>query len=154
MSKKTDAIYKCFHNLEDLQSRLDNYSQSFNKICDDESAIRELDDIKFNFQQELKTLRFWFDSLYKYNGKSTSIMKKNASAENGKKGGRPPKEISIKKRRIIQLEEEIIPDIEHKIVMADSNEELANLENQKTEYENELSVCKDCVNKWIISKNS
>ena len=49
--------------------------------------------------------------LYSYNGKSTSRAKVQASKENGKKGGRPPKEITNLKERKTELEESVLPDL-------------------------------------------
>ena len=132
MSKRTKAIYECLENLDKLRKRIEfchknaeDFLSKINqqntdkpeKLENSKVFIHELNDIEFQFNQELKTLRFWFDSLYRYNGKSTSLSKKTASAKNGQKGGRPPKEISIMKKRISTLEDEIIPELNHKIVM-------------------------------------
>ena len=146
MSKKTSAIYKCLDNLEELRKRMISCQNG-------ENTSNELNDIDFHVQQELKTLRFWFDSLYKYNGRSTSLSKKNASIRNGMKGGRPPKEISITKKRIDLLKSEIIPDLDHKIVMADSNEELEELQKKRHEASEELETCENKVHLWIQNKN-
>ena len=156
MSKRTSAIYKSLENLEALKKRI-------TELCDEgeinnmtetySNVFHELKDINFLFSQELKTLKFWFDSLYHYNGKSTSISKKTASAKNGLKGGRPPKEISLMKKKVISLENEIIPEIKHKIVMSDSNEELACLEKLLKENNRELDDCKNKIQQWVLSKN-
>lgn len=90
MSKKTQEIYQSINNLNNLQKELADY----NKNLQD----RKLEDMGFKMEQELKKLKFWIDSLYSFNGKSTSLAKKNASKENGKKGGRPPKAISEAKK--------------------------------------------------------
>ena len=117
MSKKTDAIYDTLRKLDEYQNSLSNYVTT----CSNEDE-RVLSDIEFGLKQELRTLRFWIDSLYKYNGKSTSILKKSASKENGKKGGRPPKDITLARRRISEIENELLPQLEKDMMMADSNE--------------------------------
>ena len=64
MSKKTSAIYKCIDNLEELRKRFicccKNDEDSLNEdsvSVTGESKIQELDDIDFQIQQELKTLK-------------------------------------------------------------------------------------------------
>ena len=83
MSKKTETIYKTIENLQLLQKNLAEYNKA--------SDVRELNDIEFNMGQELKKLKFLIESLYSYNGRSTSYAKRQASKANGKKGGRPKK---------------------------------------------------------------
>lgn len=155
MSKKTIAIYNGLDKLDCLQTKLEAFGNTvfFTNDENDADKYKELSNIAFELKQETNTLRFWIDSLYKYNGKSTSISKRNASANNGKKGGRPPKEISQMKKRIIELENEIIPDLDHKIVMADSNEELEELQKKRHEASEELETCENKVHLWIQNKN-
>ena len=50
MSSKTENIYKAIDNLDQLQQRILNY---YNQNPD-----RELDNIQFEMQQNLKNLRF------------------------------------------------------------------------------------------------
>lgn len=144
MSKKTDSIYKSIEELEGLQKALEELKSSDLP----EEKLKELDNISFGLAQELKTLRFWIDSLYKYNGKSTSQLKKTASAKNGLKGGRPPKEITQLRRRIVEIETEMLPALEHQIVMADSNEELANLKNQREMAFTEIVEARSRIREW------
>ncbi|MCR4741665.1 MAG: hypothetical protein K5866_02170 [Treponema sp.] len=106
MSKKTQNIYDGIKRLFELQSKLNHLSQELDS--------KELDDLSFSMSQELKNLDFWVKSLYMYNGKSTSKAKQSSSRENGKKGGRPPKEISQLKKRREEIQNEIIPDLENK----------------------------------------
>ena len=154
MSKKTIAIYNGLDKLDCLQTKLEAFGNTvfFTNDENDADKYKELSNIAFELKQETNTLRFWIDSLYKYNGKSTSISKRNASANNGKKGGRPPKEISQMKKRIIELENEIIPDLDHKIVMADSNEELENLKNDREKANDELFACHKKIIQWNLNK--
>lgn len=130
MSKRTNAIYKSLENLEIIQKAMDD------------------GELSFRMSQELKNLKFWIDSLYRYNGKSTSIIKKTASAENGKKGGRPPKEISQAKMILNLLENTKIPELDHKIVMADSNEELNDLKLQREKAFDQIQECRNKIKKW------
>ena len=129
MSKKTQNIYKAIENLENLKNRL--------SACASEDSVKEIEDIEFQMGQELKNLKFWIDSLYSYNGKSTSLAKKAASKENGKKGGRPPKAVTEAKRKIVALEAQI-PEIEHRLEMTDSVEERKVLEEELQQKKNEL----------------
>lgn len=142
MSKRTDAIYNSLNKLDDIQKSLLANKDNF----------QETDNLIFSMGQELKNMRFWIDSLYRYNGKSTSAIKKNTSAENGKKGGRPPKEISEARKNIKILENEEIPDLDHKIIMADSNEELNSLKNQREEAFDKLQQCRLKIKKWEENK--
>jgi len=129
MSKKTQNIYKAIENLENLKNRL--------SACASEDSVKEIEEIEFQMGQELKNLKFWIDSLYSYNGKSTSLAKKAASKENGKKGGRPPKAVTEAKRKIVTLEAQI-PEIEHRLDMTDSVEERKVLEEELQQKKNEL----------------
>ena len=162
MSKKTDAIYECLQKLDNYQNELE---QIKDRITDKDMAQSQplnnpqfpensLDDINFGIKQELKTLRFWIESLYKYNGKSRSISKKNASVANGKKGGRPPKEISDAKLRINQIENEIIPAAKRNIVMADSNEDLEKYQLELEKATEEMENCRKKIEKWQKDKIS
>lgn len=120
MSRKTENIYKAIEKLEILKNQLELYNETAGGAGDsaDADAVavdnKALQDIEFQMGQELKSLRFWIDSLYRYNGKSTSNAKKNSSRENGKKGGRPPKVVTDLKKRRAELEDNIIPDLESK----------------------------------------
>lgn len=130
MSKKTDEIFKTLESLKSIQSEISEYNKSAN--------IRELEDIEFNMGQELKKLKFLFESLYSYNGKSTSYAKRQASKENGKKGGRPPKEITEGKKRLSTIDN-LIPELQHNIDLSDDPAELAKLENEIAALESEKS---------------
>lgn len=133
MSKKTQAIYNLIDDLSDINLQLQKIAQS-------SPSQRELEDIGFKIEQDLKTLRFWFDSIYAYNGKSTSVAKKNSSRENGKKGGRPPKKITLLKRRKTELSDSVIPELEHKIKFSDDNATLENLKNELNVAQTELNT--------------
>lgn len=128
MSRKTENIYQSLDKLKELEERLSDLNKTIKS--------RELDDLDFELSQEIKNLRFWIDSLYLYNGKSTSNAKKTASRENGKKGGRPPKQITQMKRRRLEIEE-LIPELEHKIKFAENLEEENKLKKQIEELKKE-----------------
>jgi len=149
MSKKTDNIYKSIENISQLSKRISD----FNKILLEKGFAeqqakdptingRELENICFELNQEVKNLNFWFSSLYSYNGKSTSYAKKSASRENGKKGGRPPKEVSLLKKRIAELNEVVIPDLQHKIKFTNDAEEEASLREELRQVQKELRQAK------------
>ena len=146
MSKRTNAINECLEKLDKYQMDLGNYI--FKSGNDD----RELSDIEFGLKQELRTLRFWIDSLYKYNGKSTSILKKSASKENGKKGGRPPKDVTEARRRALELENTIIPDLEKEMMNSDSNEQIRQNEQDISKAKTELDECKNKIDEYKRSK--
>lgn len=135
MSKKTENINQ---SIEKIKEYADIISQLKNKYLFQDELSKELDDISFGINQEIEKLRFWFNSLYVYNGKSTSNAKKTASRENGKKGGRPLKEVTLKKRRILELENEIIPKLEHDLKFTDDIEEEKNIRNQLEKAESEI----------------
>ena len=141
MSKKTENIYRAIENISQLSQKLDEYNK---KLTEQGMQNRELEDICFGLNQEVKNLTFWFSSLYSYNGKSTSYAKKTASRENGKKGGRPPKEVTLRKRRIAELTETIIPDLQHKIKFTDDIDEEAKLKKELRRVKAELKQLGHC----------
>lgn len=134
MSKKVENIYKTIENLQALQNSLAEYNKP--------AGIRELSDIEFNMGQELKKLKMLIESLYSNNGRSNSYAKKQASKENGKKGGRPPKEISQGKKRLAELEE-LIPEQQHKLDFSDDSAEYSKIEKYIEGLQKEKSVLED-----------
>ena len=141
MSKKTDNIYKSIETISQLSQKLDEFNKG---LAVQGMQNRELEDICFGLNQEVKNLTFWFSSLYSYNGKSTSYAKKTASRENGKKGGRPPKEVTLRRRRIAELTETIIPDLQHKIKFTDDVDEEAQLKKELRRVKAELKKLGSC----------
>lgn len=135
MSRKTDNINQ---SIEKIQK----YSEALNQLKEgnvfQEEVSKELYDISFGINQEIEKIKFLFNSLYIYNGKSTSNAKKAASRENGKKGGRPLKEVTLKKRRISELENEIIPKLQHDLKFTDDIDEEKELKNQLEKAELEI----------------
>lgn len=98
-------------------------------------SLEELDllcDVAETLEKASYDALSWNKLLYSNRGKS-SFKKKISSAENGKKGGRPPKEISDAKRRVEYLEN---------LDFSERTEEL------KKEH-NELVVK---INNWKLSK--
>lgn len=130
MSRKTENIYASLKKMDELEQRLEALNQSENN--------RVLDDIDFELKQEIKNLKFWIDSLYFYNGKSTSNAKKTASRENGKKGGRPPKRISDLKKRRAEIDS-LLPQLEHQLNYAETSKEEADIKNQIETLKSELT---------------
>lgn len=125
MSKKTQEIRSIFQELGSLQKRIENLKSQAPEL--EEKNSREIDEISFNLAQNLTKLEFWFNSLYAYNGKSKSVAKKLSSRQNGKKGGRPPKKITLLRQRKIELEEKILPSLEHELKFTDSSLRLEQL---------------------------
>lgn len=125
MSKKTQEIRSTFQELGSLQKRIENLKSQAPEL--EEKNSREIDEISFNLAQNLTKLEFWFNSLYAYNGKSKSVAKKLSSRQNGKKGGRPPKKITLLRQRKTELEEKILPSLEHELKFTDSSLRLEQL---------------------------
>lgn len=125
MSKKTQEIRSLFQELGSLQKRIENLKSQAPEL--EEKNSREIDEISFNLAQNLTKLEFWFNSLYAYNGKSKSVAKKLSSRQNGKKGGRPPKKITLLRQRKTELEEKILPSLEHELKFTDSSLRLEQL---------------------------
>lgn len=138
MSKKTDAIYKAISNLEELNEKFADINKSLDN--------RDLENIQYEQFQQLKELKFWVESLYSFNGKSTSNAKRNASKENGKKGGRPPKIISQMRIKAKELEL-VIQELEHHIRLSDENNEIrqyqSDLDTARNELEEVMKVLKN-----------
>ena len=125
MSKKTQEIRSIFQELGSLQKRIENLKSQAPEL--EEKNSREIDEISFNLAQNLTKLEFWFNSLYAYNGKSKSVAKKLSSRQTGKKGGRPPKKITLLRQRKTELEEKILPSLEHELKFTDSSLRLEQL---------------------------
>ena len=125
MSKKTQEIRSIFQELGSLQKRIENLKSQAPEL--EEKNSREIDEISFKLSQNLTKLEFWFNSLYAYNGKSKSVAKKLSSRQNGKKGGRPPKKITLLRQRKTELEEKILPSLEHELKFTDSSLRLEQL---------------------------
>ena len=140
MSKKTDNIYKSIETISQLSQKLDEYNKG---LAAQGEPNRELENLCFGLNHEVKNLTFWFSSLYSYNGKSTSYAKKSASRENGKKGGRPPKEVTLRKRRIAELTENVIPDLQHRLKFTNDAEEEAQLKKELRRAKAELKKVKE-----------
>ncbi|MCQ2592458.1 MAG: hypothetical protein MJ188_06695 [Treponema sp.] len=144
MSKKTENIYKALENLSLIDKRLEDCKSQFDS--------RELNDIEYELKQEIKNLNFWIESLYSYNGKSKSYAKKNASRENGKKGGRPPKVITDLRKRNRELEESI-PQMKRKRDFSNDVAEVSLLDEQIESAEMELAKNKNQLELWEKDKN-
>ena len=146
MSRKTDAIRKSLDELNSLQEELVSLAE--------EQRSRQLEDISFKLSMQLKSLSFWIDSLYAQNGQSRSRSKIEASRENGKKGGRPPKEITQAKLRIAELDEIILPDLESRRRLADELFEQADLTVEERKAEDELASLKAKIAEWEARKKN
>ena len=160
MSKKTEQIYKAIATLEDLQNQISiinqlEKSKEDSELTEAERAekIQHLENIEFEMGQSLKSLRFWIGSLYSYNGKSTSRAKIAASQENGKKGGRPPKEITNLKKRKTELEEIVLPELRREKSVTTDLERESQIETEIALYENELDIIEERLEKWYSEKN-
>jgi len=129
MSKKTESIYKAISSLEELNEKFADINKSLDN--------RDLENIQYEQSQQLKELKFWIESLYSFNGKSTSNAKRNSSKENGKKGGRPPKIISQMRIKAKELEL-VIQELEHHIRLSDENNEIRQYQNDLDTARNEL----------------
>lgn len=138
MSLKTEEIKKSLNNLDLLNKQLKNYTKN--------NYSQKLDDIQFGIETNTKNLRTWIEMLYKYNGKSKSNKKITASRINGKKGGRPKKEIAEARKRITELEINLIPELKARIEQSYNSEETIKLAAEKTSYEIELAELKEKLN--------
>lgn len=65
-------------------------------------AIKKLSEKLYELRNEAQLLNSWNKQLYARRGRA-SLSKTISSKENGKKGGRPPKEISEAKKRLDEL---------------------------------------------------
>ena len=144
MSRKTEAIHKSIDELNELQEELVTLAEDLRN--------RQLEDISFKMSMQLKSLSFWIDSLSAQNGQSRSRLKTEASRENGKKGGRPPKEITRAKLRITELEEVVIPELQSRRRLADELFEEADLSVQERQAEEELAELKQIIENWMQKK--
>lgn len=144
MSFKTEEIKKSLAELKILQEKLEKFAEN--------NPSKEIDDIQFGIRTNLRNLETWIEMLYKYNGKSKSNRKVKASRENGKKGGRPPKNVSEWKKRIFELENTILPEIQDKISSSFSESETTNIAAEKTSYEIELVELKNKLEEYQKSK--
>lgn len=154
MSKKTENIYRSISRLEDLRQEVSVLARLLASDAFDsgeegrKEEIRHLENIEFGMGQEIKSLKFWIGSLYLYNGKSTSRAKQAASKENGKKGGRPPREITAARRRIREIEEDEIPLLEHRRNMAVDLEEDSRLGREIEGAEKEIESLRGKIREW------
>ncbi len=144
MSLKTEEIKKSLAELKILQEKLVKFAEN--------NPSKEIDDIQFGISMNLRNLETWIDMLYKYNGKSKSNRKVKASRENGKKGGRPPKNISVLKKRIFELENIILPEIQDKISSCFTESETTGIAAEKTSYEIELAELKNKLEEYQKTK--
>ena len=150
MSEKTEQINAIFDEMFEIQQKLDVLSkQKKQEFYDgqpdlDEETVRNLDEISFQMEQNLKNLKFLFLSLYSYNGKSTSYVKKQASRENGKKGGRSPKRITDAKKQLLQLQQRM-EQIESILKMSDDVDELNALQQENELLQQEKKKCLDII---------
>lgn len=144
MSLKTEEIKKSLAELKILQEKLVKFAEN--------NPSKEIDDIQFGISMNLRNLETWIDMLYKYNGKSKSNRKVKASRENGKKGGRPPKNISVLKKRIFELENTILPEIQDKIGSCFTESETTSIAAEKTSYEIELAELKNKLEEYQKTK--
>mgnify|MGYP006912264851 CR=1 FL=1 len=144
MSLKTEEIKKSLAELKVLQEKLEKFAEN--------NPSKEIDDIQFGMKMNLRNLETWIEMLYKYNGKSKSNKKVKASRENGKKGGRPPKNVSEWKKRIFELENTIIPEIQDKIGNCLDESEAAKVAAEKISYEIELAELQEKLSEYQKAK--
>lgn len=147
MSKKTEQIYRAISSLEDLQNQISIINQLAKSKGEAGETEHHLENIEFEMGQQLKSLRFWIGSLYSYNGKSTSRAKQAASQENGKKGGRPPKEITSMRKRRVELEG-LLEDLRKEKVVTTDYEMENQIDSQIGEYEAEIKNIEEKLESW------
>ena len=80
MSEKTQQIYELIENLFCLQRQTNAMAKNL-----EPHFVRDLDEIAFQMEQNLKNLTFLFGLLYSYNGKSTSAAKNRRAEKTEKK---------------------------------------------------------------------
>lgn len=140
MSFKTEEIRKSLAELKILQEKLEKFARN--------NPSKEIDDIQFGIKTNVRNLETWIEMLYKYNGKSKSNRKIKASRENGKKGGRPPKNISLARKRILELENTILPELQDNLENCFSEENAEKIAAEKTSYEIELAELKNKLDEY------
>ncbi len=140
MSFKTEEIRKSLAELKILQEKLEKFARN--------NPSKEIDDIQFGIKTNVRNLETWIEMLYKYNGKSKSNRKIKASRENGKKGGRPPKNISMARKRILELENTILPELQDNLENCFSEENAEKIAAEKTSYEIELAELKNKLDEY------
>lgn len=140
MSFKTEEIKKSLAELKILQEKLEKFARN--------NPSKEIDDIQFGIKTNVRNLETWTEMLYKYNGKSKSNRKIKASRENGKKGGRPPKNISLARKRILELENTILPELQDNLENCFSEENAEKIAAEKTSYEIELAELKNKLDEY------
>lgn len=140
MSLKTEEIKKSLAELKILQEKLEKFAR--------DNPSKEIDDIQFGIKTNVRNLETWIDMLYRYNGKSKSNRKIRASRENGKKGGRPPKNISLARKRIFELENTILPELQGDIENCIGEENAEKIAAEKTACEIELAELKSKVEEY------
>lgn len=108
-------------------NRLDTIRESSkgkNRIFISQEEFDLLYDAAVKLKESAGWAQHYNKQLYKNRGKGTSIKKKAASVENGKKGGRPPKEITIARRRVGEIEDLRFSDIKITDEMKTEHDEL------------------------------
>ncbi len=158
MSRKTENILKLLDELDDIQNQISIINQLAKSqgMIDEEAEAQKrhhLEEIEFEMKQNLKSLRFWINSLYAYNGKSKSKAKTDASKKNGAKGGRPPKQITDSKKRMNELENETIPLLEKKRLVTLDPASEAKLDEEIFEAKKEYSELEEKVRAWETEKS-
>lgn len=166
MSRKTENIYKAISRLEDLKDEIsvvaklaradmpEDSLQLENLSAERSERLRHLENIEFEMGQCLKSLRFLIGSLYACNGKSASRAKTSASRQNGMKGGRPPKRVTQARRKIEEIEDEILPDLERRKILSSDFQEESRIAAEIESVNESLCAFRKIVGEWEKSRKS
>ena len=136
--KEKDSVCIPTHTLDCI---LEDEEVTIEEIKDYLDAIRNLSRGNYDYKPKTRFVRILFADLERFikSNNESYVAKASWNIDNGKKGGRPPKEISQGKKRLAELEE-LIPEQQHKLDFSDDSTEHLKIEKYIEELEREKSL--------------